>query len=230
MRYCERTRAAQCGSCPPWYERTDAERGARGPVGSTCRCRSVITATPSPQVPIQSLLTDEPPNQRQQPSHEGGVAPGALDVEEEDAEVEMAASCDRAAEDAAAPPPPPAAAAADGGDEGARGSAPSVAVLLAGVLEALLCEPKMADMQRTAAFMKRMAGTALLAGPGEAMALWAAIARCVPYCAGTVMGLHFLSGGPPEGLRRAFRLAWPKAQPSRRRRTVTCSSSTGTVI
>ncbi|GLC45484.1 hypothetical protein PLESTB_000319100 [Pleodorina starrii] len=128
------------------------------------------------QVPLHTLLSDEAPpaNKNQQPQ------PHPQDEEDEDddddGDVVMAAACEQAADAAAAPPPPTRgsvdAAAAAGGQP-----APSVSVLLAGVLEALLCEPKMADMQRVAAFVKRMAGAALMAGPGEAMALWASIAR-----------------------------------------------------
>jgi hypothetical protein len=48
--------------------------------------------------------------------------------------------------------------------------------------QALLLEPKLADMQRAAAFVKRLAGAALAStGPGEAIAAWGAVARCVPH-------------------------------------------------
>ncbi|GIL93115.1 hypothetical protein Vretifemale_20565 [Volvox reticuliferus] len=136
------------------------------------------------QVPFHSLLTtDELSNYQQQnqqnqlhAKQDGGA--DYEDDEDSDTEIAAAAACDQAADAAAAPPPPQAAEATDDGGE-THGSlaAPSVAALLSRVLEALLCEPKMADMQRTAAFVKRMAGVALMAGPGEAMALWATIAR-----------------------------------------------------
>ncbi|GIL50260.1 hypothetical protein Vafri_6478 [Volvox africanus] len=137
------------------------------------------------QVPFHSLLTDEGANQQQRSKQNGGGVPAGHkndDDEDSDTEIAAAAACDRAADAAAAPPPPQAAAVAaeataDDGETHGSLAAPSVAVLLSRVLEALLCEPKMADMQRTAAFVKRMAGVALMAGPGEAMALWATIGR-----------------------------------------------------
>ncbi|EFJ44448.1 hypothetical protein VOLCADRAFT_121316 [Volvox carteri f. nagariensis] len=154
------------------------------------------------QVPFHSLVTDDATNRQAQHAKQdppnsvppaadkatsNGIVAGAGDEEGEDdndEDIVTAAACDQAVEAAAAPPPPPSqagtlAVAADSQDQlsFSSSSAPSVAVLLAGVLESLLCEPKMADMQRTAAFVKRMASTALLAGPGEAMALWAAIGR-----------------------------------------------------
>ncbi|GLI63195.1 hypothetical protein VaNZ11_006093 [Volvox africanus] len=132
------------------------------------------------QVPFHSLLTDEGGNQQR--SQKNAADHNNDDDEDSDTEIAAAAACDRAADVAAAPPPPQAAAVAaeatahDGETHGSL-AAPSVAALLSRILEALLCEPKMTDVQRTAAFVKRMAGVALMAGPGEAMTLWATISR-----------------------------------------------------
>ncbi|KAG2451742.1 hypothetical protein HYH02_003522 [Chlamydomonas schloesseri] len=147
------------------------------------------------QVPLYPLLADDVllsssgPNNNHSQGQDGDAEVQEEEEEDEEAadarEFGLAAACEAAAA-AAADAAAAAAAAAAGASEGHRSrrlpvgfgaAARSQAGLLAGVLEALLCEPKMADMQRAAAFVKRLAGAALQAGPGEAMALWAAAAR-----------------------------------------------------
>ncbi|KAG2441809.1 hypothetical protein HXX76_003419 [Chlamydomonas incerta] len=150
------------------------------------------------QIPLYPLLADDvlggggggqhPNNNNNNPDQQQEE----MEEDEEaadDREFSLAAACEAAAA-AAADAAAAAAAVAAGATASGPGSyrsrrlpaafgaaARSQAGLLAGVVEALLCEPKMADMQRAAAFVKRLAGAALQAGPGEAMALWAAVAR-----------------------------------------------------
>ncbi|KAG2485768.1 hypothetical protein HYH03_015482 [Edaphochlamys debaryana] len=124
------------------------------------------------QVPLHSLLSNDPAPIQPNGAAANDQPPTAADDEDDEADdaadFAAAAACQAADADSASAPPPP------GQDSSAT---PSAAACLAGVLEALLVDPRQPDMQRAAAFTKRMASAALHAGPGEAMALWAAVGR-----------------------------------------------------